>query len=60
MIESMIRKLNRYIDSIKVYYYSFCNNKCANDTLGWGAPTSQVKDGFLHFQFDIFYSTLIK
>jgi hypothetical protein len=56
----MIRKLNRYIDSIKVYYYSFCNNKCANDTLGWGAPTSQVKDGFLHFQFDIFYSTLIK
>lgn len=26
---------------IKVRYYSFCEKVCANDTYGWGAPTSQ-------------------
>lgn len=27
---------------IKVIYYSFCDKTCANDTMGWGTPTSQV------------------
>ncbi|EPB92462.1 hypothetical protein HMPREF1544_00760 [Mucor circinelloides 1006PhL] len=26
---------------IKVMYYSFCEKTCANDTYGWGSPTSQ-------------------
>lgn len=26
---------------IKVVYYSFCDKTCANDTYGWGSPTSQ-------------------
>lgn len=26
---------------IKVAYYSFCDKTCANDTYGWGSPTSQ-------------------
>ncbi|KAF1799305.1 hypothetical protein FB192DRAFT_1285824 [Mucor lusitanicus] len=26
---------------IKVLYYSFCEKTCANDTYGWGSPTSQ-------------------
>lgn len=26
---------------IKVLYYRFCENTCANDTYGWGSPTSQ-------------------
>ncbi|CAO3651308.1 unnamed protein product [Mucor fragilis] len=26
---------------IKVMYYSFCEKTCANDTFGWGSPTSQ-------------------
>jgi hypothetical protein len=27
--------------SIEASYYSFCDNSCANSTLGWGAPSSQ-------------------
>ncbi|KAI8984551.1 hypothetical protein BDF20DRAFT_816775 [Mycotypha africana] len=26
---------------IKVRYYSFCEHRCANETYGWGSPTSQ-------------------
>ncbi|KAI8647092.1 hypothetical protein BD408DRAFT_379458 [Parasitella parasitica] len=26
---------------IRIVYYSFCEKTCANDTYGWGSPTSQ-------------------
>ena len=31
---------------IQATYYSFCEKGCANDTFGWGAPSSQVKKIF--------------
>ncbi|KAG2205244.1 hypothetical protein INT47_009509, partial [Mucor saturninus] len=41
-IDEFTRVVNVKINLlIKVTYYSFCEKMCANDTLGWGTPTSQ-------------------